>query len=70
MTVREAAEAAGIKVWDTAFPMRWLDEMLDKGIDPRGHFVWSYDVCTVFGAPAPITEYGRTIHESGATGYS
>ena len=56
-TVGEAAEAryAG-QTYDHALPQGWVDACCEKGLDPRGHFVWLYD--DYVGRPAPITGDG------------
>ena len=54
-TVRERAEELGIKIFDTAMPQPWVDEMTRKGFDPRGVVVWSYDGTNHFGGPAALT---------------
>ena len=56
----EAAEAryAGL-TYDHALPQGWVDACCDKGLDPRGHFVWLYD--DYVGRPAPITGEGDRI---------
>lgn len=53
----EAAEAryAG-QTYDHALPQGWVDACCEKGLDPRGHFVWLYD--DYVGRPAPITGDG------------
>ena len=52
----------GIKVFDTALPQSWFEQMCDifEGSDknPLGHFVWCYDVGKWFGAPRPLTVEG------------
>ena len=59
-TVGEAAEArySGL-TYDHALPQGWVDQCCDKGLDPRGHFVWLYD--DYVGRPAPITGEGDRI---------
>ena len=57
MTVKEAAEERGYKVYDCALPQTWVDEQREKGFDVRGHFVWSYDK-NKFGESASITAEG------------
>lgn len=62
--LRELAEAAGLKVYDTALPQHWVDNVYEhtktimgtsKGIYPYG-FVWAYDKSEIFGEPYPLTE--------------
>ena len=59
-TVGEAAEArySGLN-YDHALRQGWVDQCCDKGLDPRGHFVWLYD--DYVGRPAPITDEGDRI---------
>lgn len=44
MTRGEAAEQryAG-QNYDHALPQGWVDACCEKGMDPRGHFVWLFD---------------------------
>ena len=60
MTRGEAAKARydGL-TYDHALPQGWVDACCDKGLDPRGHFVWLYD--DYVGRPAPITDDGDRI---------
>ena len=60
MTRGEAAEQryAG-QNYDHALPQGWVDACTEKGMDPRGHFVWLFD--DYVGRPAPITEEGDRI---------
>lgn len=59
-TVGEAAKARydGL-TYDHALPQGWVDACCDKGLDPRGHFVWLYD--NFSGRPASITDEGDRI---------
>jgi len=59
-TVGEAAQARydGL-TYDHALPQGWVDACCNKGLDPRGHFVWLYD--DYVGRPAPITDDGDRI---------
>jgi hypothetical protein len=58
-TKEEAAKMLGIHIYDVALPQGWLDEFVKKtGMDYHKalrSFVWSYDVCTSFGCPRPLT---------------
>lgn len=60
MTRGEAAEQrySGLN-YDHALPQGWVDACCEKGMDPRGHFVWLFD--DYVGRPAPITEEGDRI---------
>jgi hypothetical protein len=58
MTVGEAAQAIGLKVWDTALPQDWVDDVVRvTGIYPTAPhaFVWCYDAAKSFGSPFPLT---------------
>jgi|TARA_B100002019_G_scaffold244678_1_gene221736 hypothetical protein len=56
-TVGEAALARYPDMtYDHALPQGWVDQCCEKGLDPRGHFVWLYD--NFAGRPAPITKQG------------
>lgn len=55
-----AAERYPDMTYDCALPQGWVDQCCDKGLDPRGHFVWLY-ADDVFGKPAPITAEGERI---------
>ncbi len=60
-TVSEAAsERYPGATFDCALPQGWVDDCCDRGLDPRGHFVWLY-ADDVFGKPAPITAEGERI---------
>jgi hypothetical protein len=72
VTKNEAADAAGLKVYDTAIPQSWLECVSqDPGgsdRDARMHIydivrsgtVWCYDgPHRVFGAPYPLTDEAR-----------
>lgn len=64
MTVKEAAEARGLKDYDCALPQPWVDWQKERGYEVRGHFVWCYDKEPRFGEPAPITDEGfRMVHK-------
>jgi len=43
--------------FDTALPQQWVDSMMERGFDPRGHFVTLYPFV---GVPymAPVTDQG------------
>ena len=51
----------GSQCFDCALPQSWVDLMADRGIDPRGHFVWLYPAGNVFGYAAPINSAGDAI---------
>lgn len=62
MNIDKAAEARGIKTFDTALPQGWWDRFYQEtGENPCGHFVWSYDKATWLGAPEPVTEHGDAL---------
>ena len=43
-TVGEAASARYEgQTYDHALPQGWVDACCERGLDPRGHFVWLYD---------------------------
>ena len=69
-SVKELADAQGVKVYDTALPQPWVDKMRDVyHHDVRGHFVWSYDGAGVFGRPHALTPEGGEMlleEEAGA----
>jgi len=59
-TVGEAASARYEgQTYDHALPQGWVDACCERGLDPRGHFVWLYD--DYVGRPAPVTEEGDRI---------
>jgi len=56
MTVKEAAEALELEVYDTALPQDWVDDFHKvTGVYPVGLFVWCYDNAKTFGEPYPLT---------------
>ena len=61
-------------VYDVTLPQPWVDKQMKAGFDPRAHFVWCYDKCSVFGEPAPITEEGdaylKELEDYAATSFS
>lgn len=60
-TVEEAAKERGLKLFDTALPQAFVDNVRDTfGMDVRGNFVWAYDK-GIFGISAPITPEGDAI---------
>ena len=62
MTVQETAEEMGLKVFDTALPQPWFDSILKRfGLNPSGHFVWSYDDAGVYGKPVALTSWGTKV---------
>lgn len=53
--------------FDCALPQAWVDDCIDKGFDPRGHFVWGYPrAAATFGMPLPLTEaaHGYLSHQN------
>jgi hypothetical protein len=54
-----AAERYPNMTYDCALPQNWVDQCCNKGLDPRGHFVWLYD--NFSGRPAPISREGDRI---------
>ncbi len=57
------AEKAGLKVFDTALPLAWYEDVHRKtGFWPQVlGFVWCYDVATVYGAPYALTEAAEVL---------
>lgn len=70
ITKDQAAQALGIKTYDTALPQQWLDKFVDTLKDTptaqtKGQqyvssiilssVVWSYDDAKIFGRPHPLT---------------
>lgn len=45
--------------FDTTLPQGWVDDVTDRGFDPRGQVVWAYPQGTIFGLPMPLTEEAR-----------
>jgi hypothetical protein len=45
-------------VYDYAIPQDWVDAMVRRGFDPRGHVVWGYPRGGIAGQPYPITVEG------------
>jgi len=41
--------------YDTALPQPWVDDLISRGFDPRGVFVWAYPPTYIFGIPYPLT---------------
>lgn len=55
-TVKEAAEALGLKVYDTALPQDWVNDFYEKtAVWPAGMFVWCYDEAKTWGEPYPLS---------------
>lgn len=46
--------------FDTTLPQGWVDDVTDRGFDPRGQVVWAYPQGTIFGLPMPLTEEAKT----------
>ena len=62
MTIYDMAEARGIKKFDSAMPQGWVNAMRSElNTDVRGHFVWSYEGPSLFGAPVPISGFGDYV---------
>ncbi len=61
--VRALAEKAGLKVYDTALPLQWYEDVHEKtGYWPQNYgFVWSYDKPAVWGEPYPLTEAAEIL---------
>jgi hypothetical protein len=61
MTVGEAAAKRYPGVtYDCALPQAWVNQCLEAGFDPRGHFVWGYpEGGSLLGEPLPITPEGE-----------
>lgn len=54
---RTLADEAGVRVYDTALPLAWYEDVHAKtGLWPqRLGFVWSYDDAKIWGEPVPLT---------------
>ncbi|MHB8618432.1 MAG: hypothetical protein ACYDAG_02495 [Chloroflexota bacterium] len=62
VSVRDAAELFGYKVYDSAVPQPWADAVLKlTGIYPPGLVVWCYDKARTFGAPVPVSREGEAL---------
>lgn len=65
----EIAKNQGIKIFDTAVPQQWLNDIhnIFEIQNIVSHFVWSYDIDRTFGRPHPLSPkaclilYGITI---------
>lgn len=57
INVRDLAEEAGLKIFDTALPLDWYNDVHDKtGLWPQSlGFVWCYDGATSWGYAVPLT---------------
>jgi hypothetical protein len=55
--IRDLAEAHGVKVYDTALPLAWYEDVhKETGLWPQTlGFVWCYDTATTWGEPFPLT---------------
>jgi len=61
-TVDEAAKLHGLRVYDTALPQPWVDDVYDRtGVYPVGKVVWCYDEAKTFGAAFPLTREGAAM---------
>lgn len=62
-SVRKIATAKGIKVYDTALPMDWYEDVHKRlGVWPQSYgFVWCYDSATISGDPFPLTDEANLI---------
>ena len=67
MQLTEAAEALGLKSYDTALPLEWFNQactickMYDPNVDNvPGPLVWCYDG-HIFGYPVGLTHHGRYV---------
>jgi|WetSurMetagenome_2_1015567.scaffolds.fasta_scaffold24150_9 hypothetical protein len=55
MTVDQAAKALGLKVYDTALPQDWVNDMWERvGYKTFGKFVWCYDDAKSWGEPVAL----------------
>ena len=45
--------------YDIALPQGWVDDVTDRGFDPRGQVVWAYPQGTLWGLPMPLTVEAR-----------
>ena len=63
MNIRELADQAGLKTYDTALPMQWYDDVHAKiGLWPQHYgVVWCYDGPTTWGEPYPLTERAKIV---------
>jgi len=64
ISVAKLADAMNLKVYDTALPQDWVDEVIKLvGDSPVGQCVWYYgnESYRTFGIPVAITELGRRI---------
>ena len=67
VSIVDLAERAGLIVYDTALPQRWVDSILEnseKIIGTRCYpwgFVWGYDDSSIFGEPIPLTSQARML---------
>ncbi len=63
MNIRELAEAKGIKVYDTALPLAWYEDVHNvTGYWPQYYgFVWGYDEPKIWGEPIPLTDAAEIL---------
>ncbi len=55
-TVGEVAKSLGLKSFDAALPLAWVNDFERKtGFFPVAHFVWSYDDNSLSGKPVALT---------------
>lgn len=56
-SIRELAEKKGVKIYDTALPLKWYEDVHDRtGFWPQEYgFVWSYDNASLWGEPVALT---------------
>jgi hypothetical protein len=61
--VDELAKEAGLKVYDTALPNDWVDDVhRDTGFWPQRYgFVWCYDNARIGGLPYPLTDAAKIL---------
>lgn len=60
ITLSEVIKLLGVdqQTFDYALPQNWVDDMVARVGDPRGHFVWLYEKGSCFGVPRPVTHEG------------
>lgn len=61
--IRELADKAGLKVYDTALPYHWYDDVHKlTGFWPQEYgFVWCYDTATTWGEAYPLTDAAKIL---------
>ena len=62
ISVDEAAQALGLRSYDTALPQDWVNDFTKvTGVNPYGRFVWSYDGAGIFGTPVALDEEAKKL---------